>query len=188
MPRWNNGAMILIIKGSTTKINQLNGTRLGQAPELHFIRRKPLYHSKHFLKYIITESIPYMKWYYFLYYKNPNTLTPGSFTYSEDTSSIFSGFRSVWIKHKSCISAGYDKSKETSERLKTKSKQTVHPWTIKTGQEIDLGDWLGNIRKKENERDKPKAMNYPHTCKRFQKLSSKFPNKIHREWAVFISL
>jgi hypothetical protein len=87
--------MILIIKGSTTKINQLNGTRLGQAPELHFIRRKPLYHSKNFLKYIITESIPYIKWYYFLYYKNPNTLQPGSFTNSEDTSSIFSGFRSV---------------------------------------------------------------------------------------------
>lgn len=101
MPCWNNWAMFLIIKDSTTKINQLYGTWLWQAPEVHLIQYVFLYHPKHF-KLLSLRSVKNCM--ISTKMQETNTLLFGTLTYSEDTRSMFSGFRSVWIRRKSCIS------------------------------------------------------------------------------------
>lgn len=61
--------------------------------------------------------------------KSQNTLKPGSFTQSEDTRRIFSGFRSVWIKHKSCISAEQNKEEKQVKQHDSIKTPCYTPWT-----------------------------------------------------------
>lgn len=82
-----------------------------------------------------------------------NTLQPGSFIYSEDTRSIFSGFRSVWIKCKSCISARYDEAKVNKlNKEEWNVKTFFHPWTEERAMKMVLEFFMKN-KINENQRN-----------------------------------